>query len=145
MLPIPVTHFKKASAPADRTGAAEVDHDQEEGQRPERVVVCASCGHPVAKVADRIEMDGRHRHTCVNPASYVYRIGCYRRAAGCIGEGSWSDLYTWFAGTFWQLACCARCGIHLGWAFTGEREDFHGLIVDRIVEQDANPGGSGRG
>ncbi len=139
MLQTPVTECKEAGAPAAGASAADVDHDEDKRDRPERVVVCASCGHRVAKVDDRVEIAGRHRHTCVNPAGYVYRIACYRRAAGCIGEGSWSDYYTWFAGYFWQLTCCGRCGIHLGWGFSGEGDDFHGLITDRIAERDADP------
>ncbi len=142
MLHSRVIECKEAGAPAVGAGAVDVDHDENERRRPKRIVVCASCGHEVAKVDDRIDVAGRHQHTCVNPAGYVYRIACYRHAAGCIGEGGWSDHYTWFAGTFWQLSCCGRCGIHLGWGFSGDDADFHGLISDRIEEGDADLGSS---
>jgi hypothetical protein len=142
MLQARVTECKEAGAPAVGAGAIEVDHDEATGRRPEQVVVCASCGHRVAKVDDRIEVAGRHLHICVNPAGYVYRIACYRRAGGTIGEGAWSDHYTWFAGTFWQLSCCGGCGVHLGWGFTGDGDDFHGLISDRIAQRDGDLGQS---
>ncbi len=110
------------------------------GSRPKdeaaAIVICASCGHRLADAAAAIEVDGRHRHTCVNPAGIVFRIACYQSAPGCAGEGAPSDYFSWFAGYFWQVLCCGRCRSHLGWAFTGagERGDFAGLIVDRIAE-----------
>lgn len=108
--------------------------DADTRSAPERIVVCESCRHRLARAADRIEVSGRHEHTCVNPAGHVYRIACFRTASGCVGEGGWTDYHTWFAGYFWQIALCGRCGIHLGWAFSGEGADFHGLIVNRILE-----------
>jgi hypothetical protein len=121
----------KRQAPEKGDSAPNVD---ERSADPERVVVCSSCTHTLAKVTDRLDVAGRHLHTCVNPAGYVYRIACYRRAAGVIGTGSFSDHHSWFAGYSWQIACCGRCSVHLGWAFSGEGEDFYGLIANRIDE-----------
>jgi hypothetical protein len=106
--------------------------------------VCAACAHPVTTESARIERAGRHVHTCVNPARYVYRIGCFRRAPGCVGVGRWSGEHSWFVGYQWQVACCGACSMHLGWAFEPEAagsaaEPFWGLIVDRLREQ-ADPG-----
>ena len=122
------------------TSGAPEQHDRSRTeQRPRRLIVCAACGHEVTDESARIEMAGRHQHTCVNPAGYVYRIGCFRVAPGCVGTGSWSGEYSWFAGYVWQVACCGSCSIHLGWAFEPEQVDqgderFFGLIADRLHE-----------
>jgi hypothetical protein len=108
--------------------------DAEQRAAPRRILVCSACQHRVADADDRIEISGRHEHTCVNPAGYVYRIACFRIAEGCVGQGEWTDHHTWFAGYFWQIAMCRQCGMHLGWAFTGDQHEFHGLIVNRITE-----------
>jgi len=127
---------RKAGEPAG--AAPDVDVVDETDDEPHRIVVCAACGEHVADADARIEVSGRHQHTCVNPAGYVYRIGCFSSARGCVGQGEWSDYYAWFDGYYWQIACCGRCSIHIGWAFTGEGADFHGLILDRIEEREEN-------
>jgi hypothetical protein len=96
-----------------------------------------NCRHQLARSTDRIEVAGRHLHTCVNPHGYVYRIALYQAADGALGVGEWSDLHSWFAGTFWQVVCCRACSIHIGWIFTGEGGDFHGLIANRVEESSA--------
>jgi hypothetical protein len=108
--------------------------------RPDRALVCAACGHPITDEAARIEMAGRHAHTCVNPAGYVYRIGCFQHAPGSVGAGGWSGDYSWFVGYLWQVVCCGACSMHLGWAFEPETRSaaaadrFWGLILDRLAD-----------
>jgi hypothetical protein len=98
---------------------------------------CARCGAPIAHPRDRVEIDGAHVHTFVNPSAVTYRVACFRDAPGCVGLGEWSSFWTWFRGYAWQIAHCRGCGVHLGWAYRGASSAFHGLIADRIVE----PGG----
>lgn len=160
MLPYPHTRPCDAVAPAqaawllrraDGDGPAEGspadDARVEDREQSRRAIVCAACQHPVTDEEAQIDVAGRHGHTCVNPSGYVYRIRCFRRAPGCVGVGSWSSLYAWFAGHAWQVACCSSCSIHLGWAFepeagaTGPENRFYGLIVDRLAE--AEQGGPG--
>jgi hypothetical protein len=110
--------------------AATLEHGDE-------TLLCAGCGHPITHASEQIEMSGRHAHTCVNPAGFVFRIGCFAKAPGCVGVGGWSASYSWFAGYAWQVACCARCSMHLGWAFEPEpgstaQGTFHGLCLDRL-------------
>ncbi len=120
---------KKELAPEDARGAVAEDE-------PARVVVCARCEARIADAAAKIEIAGRHVHTCVNPAGIVYRVACYRDAPGCACQGAPSTYFSWFAGYAWQVAVCARCGVHLGWAFVGQSA-FVGLIAERIVERPA--------
>jgi len=102
-----------------------------------RKLVCAACGYPITSEADRIEIVGSHRHTFANPHGFVYHIGCFSQASGCLSIGAPSMEFAWFAGHSWQVAICGRCGVHLGWAFRSEHRSFHGLIVDKLAEDDA--------
>jgi len=96
-------------------------------------VRCAACRHEVTRVSARIDVDGQHEHTRMNPAGFVYRIVCYRAAPGCALRGEPSTEWSWFPGSAWQIAACAACQAHLGWGFGGEAGSFFGLIAERIV------------
>jgi hypothetical protein len=127
-----------------RKGSAvggEVEHDarerDEDSDGGERRVVCASCGHPITLHSERIEVAGAHRHTFANPHGFVYHIGCFATAAGSMSVGSPSMDFPWFAGHAWQVQICGRCGVHIGWAFRSEQRSFHGLILDKLAEDDA--------
>ncbi len=135
---------KQAGDPAGAGGAPELADRSDQEKKPKRVVVCANCRHRITDTDARMSVAGRHQHTCVNPSGIGFRIGCYARAPGCIGTGEWTDYYSWFAGYFWQISCCGRCSMHLGWGFTGDSDkpDFHGLIIERVeeLEVDDEPG-----
>lgn len=101
-------------------------------------LVCASCRRRITDSGARIEVDGLHEHSQVNPHGYVWTFGCFAEAPGCAAVGAPSTEFTWFPGHAWQIAQCLRCGTHLGWLFiaTGGGGRFHGLIVGRIAEED---------
>jgi hypothetical protein len=101
-------------------------------QEGDRAVVCVACRHELTRESARMEVAGRHRHTCVNPAGVVYRIACFAVAPGCGGHGEWSEFFSWFAGYAWQIALCSGCRAHVGWAFAGSDAPFHGLIEERV-------------
>ena len=86
----------------------------------------------------RLEIDGLHEHTQVNPHGFVWTFRCFRAAPGCVRRGPPSTEFTWFAGHSWQIEHCRRCDVHLGWLFRSEDRTFHGLIADRIVEEPAD-------
>jgi hypothetical protein len=104
------------------------------GSTSDRAIVCKACGHALTRRSARIEVSGRHRHTCVNPSGVVFTIGCFEVAPGCIPFGGRSDHFTWFAGHTWQIALCAACSAHVGWSYQGA-SSFHGLILDRISDE----------
>lgn len=109
------------------------------GAQPEpdrgRVLCCGFCGRPVTTTAARIEVGGAHAHTFANPEGIAFRVGCFSDAAGLRGVGPESTYWTWFPGHSWQVELCARCGEQLGWRYRSRGSDFHGLILDRLVEQ----------
>jgi len=92
-------------------------------------LVCAACGHRISDAASRIEMNGSHEHTFVNPAGYVHHIGCFAAAPGCVHLGPTETAFTWFPGWTWQVAACARCRAHIGWIYRSSGAQFHGLIL----------------
>jgi len=113
--------------------------DDSPGAKPgdDRAVLCAACRAPIARARDRIEVDGAHVHTFVNPSVVPYRVACFGEAPGTVGVGEDSTFWTWFKGFSWRVVVCAQCVAHVGWCFRAvDQADrlFFGLIVDRILE-----------
>lgn len=107
-------------------------HGSDLAQR-RRLLRCRNCGAIVSDESERIEMDGAHEHVRSNPYQYTYRIGCFRRAPGCVARGTPSAAHTWFAGHQWQVVVCGTCGTHLGWRFdNGGGGVFHALILTNL-------------
>jgi hypothetical protein len=84
----------------------------------------------------RIDVNGSHEHTFINPEGVIYRIGAFSAAAGAVDVGPPSTYFSWFAGHAWRLAICKRCTTHLGWSFRAEESVFVGLILERLREAD---------
>jgi len=101
----------------------------------EEYILCRQCRQAITKPAERIAMQGSHRHTFANPLGVVFEIGCFRSAKGCGYAGAASDDFSWFAGYSWRVCFCSMCLTHLGWIFIQKGGDiFHGLILDRLIE-----------
>lgn len=114
-----------SDAPASKTAAA---------------LVCAACEHPITDRRFAIAMSGRHEHRFMNPAGYLYHVGCFAEAIGCVVVGPASSEYAWFPGFDWRCAHCGGCGQQLGWQFRARAggAGFYGLILDRLREADAS-------
>lgn len=111
----------------DRRSAATVRDDATgDGDRP---LCCTACGHRISDDAYRIEVNGAHEHTFVNPGAVVYTLGCFVAAPGCAHVGVPETAFTWFPGFAWQVAVCARCRAHLGWSYRGAGDPFYGLVL----------------
>jgi hypothetical protein len=109
----------------------------ERSLEPERVIVCASCGHAITTERQRIQVLDAHEHRFMNPAGSLFHIGCFGRADGCMAIGAPSDDYPWFPGFAWRVALCAACADHLGWYFQSASLAFWGLRLDRLKAADA--------
>jgi len=105
---------------------------QDRAASTEEWVRCAVCGHALAREASRIEVDGRHVHTFVNPAGHEFTITCFSEVPGARGEGEESTFWSWFRGFAWRIARCASCGAHVGWFFRREASVFWGLIAANL-------------
>ena len=115
-------------------GTAPERRDEEE-VADERAVVCAACRHALTTRRARVEVDGKHVHTFVNPSGIEFVVACFEDAPGARSVGAWEDFWTWFPGHAWRIALCGRCGAHVGWAFaraaSGARA-FFALVLDRV-------------
>lgn len=97
---------------------------------------CARCRHEITTTAARITVNGRHEWERVNPHGWVWRFGCFSSAPGCASQGVPSKQATWFAAYFWQIQVCGGCGELLGWLWFNGDHQFHGLILDHLVEEE---------
>ncbi|MBI4517419.1 MAG: hypothetical protein HY699_16570 [Deltaproteobacteria bacterium] len=105
----------------------------------DHAIVCAACRHPITSERARICVNRAHLHRCVNPAGYVFEIGCFGSAAGCKTWGAPSPEHTWFPGFAWDYALCGDCRGHLGWRFSGAAgAAFFGLVLNRLVSEEAS-------
>jgi hypothetical protein len=126
----PAERPQRRRPPEPGAGAAEEKSPQEEP-----FILCRGCLHPITRPAERISVQGQHRHTFANPYGIVFEIGCFRSAPGCGEIGPSTDEFTWFAGHRWQVCICGACLVHLGWRFAPPSgNSFFGLILDRLIE-----------
>jgi hypothetical protein len=102
----------------------------------ERWVRCVACGARLARESARIEVDGSHEHSFMNPSGIRFVVACFSGAPGCICDGEPSTVWTWFPGRSWQIALCKACGAHVGWSFEAPASSpFYALIGDRIASE----------
>jgi len=97
-----------------------------------RWLECLHCNQKVTRTSDRVEVDGKHLHSFINPAGVIYRIGCFGSATGVVEVGEASGVFTWFAGHAWRVALCLGCERHLGWGFHGGESQFYGLVLAQL-------------
>lgn len=110
--------------------------DQNERERAEddSRLHCGTCGHSITSRTESTSVNGSHGHTFTNPHGFVFRIGCFGAAPGCIATGDPTEAWTWFPGFRWRLALCRHCRAHLGWSYrSGVGDGFFGLILDRLI------------
>ena len=120
--------YKPASPDAGPLREVEVE--------PERWVLCVACGGRLARETARIEVDGSHEHSFMNPSGIRFTVACFAAAPGCVPDGEPSDVWTWFPGRAWQIALCKTCRSHVGWSFHAPlASPFHALVSDRIASE----------
>ncbi len=104
-----------------------------------RALRCRSCSAPITHPDALFAMrHGSPFQVFPNPAGLVYELLTARYAVGLSFTGPPTEEFTWFAGYTWQVASCARCGVHLGWRYTAVTADepplFYGLLRQRLTE-----------
>lgn len=119
--------FDPAREPSRRRLATAATHTASE-----RRLYCITCHQLVTHLDERIVVNGGTEHTVRNPYGIEFHIGCFKSAYGCRAHGTATGAYTWFPGYAWRLALCANCGLHLGWHYHSNSDDFFGLILSRL-------------
>ena len=110
-----------------------LEHEEDDDIREWRLV-CASCGHPVTRVSEKIDVRGRHHHDFPYYGNMV-RLGCYRHAPGCVDVERISNGYSWFGGYSWQIQLCRNCCTQLGWKYISQDDSFYGLVFKVLREE----------
>jgi hypothetical protein len=108
--------------------------NEENGNFREWRLVCASCGHTVTTVYERMDVRGRHHHDFPY-YGHIVRLGCYRSAPGCVGVERISHGYSWFRGYAWQIELCRNCHTQLGWKYMSQEDSFFGLVFKLLREE----------
>ncbi len=114
------------------------DHDQQvapqdtDDSDEKKFLRCRECHAPITQPRDRIVMNEKHQHVFANPHGYIYHIGCFARALGCLAIGEETRFFSWFPGYTWKIALCGQCLTLLGWAFRSKESYFLGLILDKL-------------
>jgi hypothetical protein len=131
----------RKSTPDDFGGgiAGDADADLAVRRQMQRRLLCRACKAPITADEHRISIEGRHVHRRVNPFGIEFELGCFAAAPGAATLGEPTAEHSWFAGYAWSFACCGRCGEHLGWVFEGAEPTFHGLISNRLEEEQEAP------
>ena len=120
--------------------AAKVEEAEDTGDQGGRRLLCAECGLHITSSGSCTQIIGSHVHTFANPHGIIYRIGCFLTAPGCLAHYRETMEFSWFAGYSWRIDVCGRCHGHLGWQFRGKVSTFHGLILDRLKEEERREG-----
>ena len=119
-----------------RDGA--VDHDQQvdtqdiDNADKKEFLRCTECHYPITRKRDRIQINEQHQHVFANPHGYIFHIGCFAQAPGCVIASEETSYFSWFPGYAWQIALCGQCLTLLGWAFRSSESQFFGLILDKL-------------
>ena len=94
---------------------------------------CTECQYPITRKVDRIAINEKHQHVFANPHGYIFQIGCFAQAPGCVIASEETSFFSWFPGHSWQIALCGQCWTLLGWAFRSSESQFFGLILDKLT------------
>ncbi len=107
---------------------------QDDFQKEKKKILCKACQYPITSLVHKIEVNGKHRHIFSNPGGFVFEIGCFSLANGCVNQGTPTLKYSWFSGFAWRYALCSNCYLHLGWFYQSEQDSFYGLILNNLLE-----------
>ena len=95
--------------------------------------LCLKCNKKITEDKERFLYDGKCEYQFINPEGYVFDIITFQSADGCREEGISTTDFTWFKNHSWCFAICSRCGLHLGWKYSGQFS-FFGLIKSRLIK-----------
>ena len=97
-------------------------------------ILCAGCQYEITSINQGIAVQGQHIHIFSNPGGFVFEIGCFAVAPGCVNQGKPTLEFSWFNGFNWNFALCLNCHLHLGWHFRSDLKSFYGLILNHLIQ-----------
>lgn len=95
--------------------------------------LCLKCSKKITEDKERFLYDGQSEFRFTNPDGFIFDIITFKTADGCLEEGKPTMDFTWFKNHAWRFAICSRCGLHLGWKYSGQFS-FYGLIKSRLIK-----------
>ena len=95
--------------------------------------LCLKCSKKITTDKDRFVYNNESEFQFTNPNGFVFDIITFDAADGCREEGIPTMEFTWFPEHSWSFALCSRCGLHLGWKYSG-KFSFYGLIRARLIK-----------
>jgi hypothetical protein len=98
--------------------------------------LCLMCNKKITEDKERFLYDNQTEFQFTNPDGYIFNIITFRTADCCREEGKATLEFTWFKKHTWCFALCSRCGLHLGWKYSG-KYSFYGLIKARLIKGSA--------
>lgn len=132
----------RGGAASSKAAAKERPADERAAER-KRPILCRRCGEELSDGSAVFAMtSGGSSEVFVNPHGVLHEVVTVHWARNLIVAGPPTTEFTWYPGYAWEIAYCARCREHSGWAFTavagGAPSRFWALRRVAIVE-----GGSG--
>lgn len=110
----------------------QVDTQDRDDAEKREFLRCTECHYAITRKSDRIQINEHHQHVFANPHGYIFHIGCFAQAPGCVIASEETSYFSWFPGYAWQIALCGQCLTLLGWAFRSSESQFFGLILDKL-------------
>lgn len=94
--------------------------------------LCLNCSKKITSDKERFFYEEQSEFQFKNPDGFVFDIITFNSAEGSVETGQPTLEFTWFPEHSWSYAICSRCGLHLGWKYSG-KYSFYGLIKARLV------------
>ena len=110
-----------------------LDNDEAQKSATQHGIYCASCDHLLSQHVSRLDCQGSHIHTRLNPAGVQFTFACFAGIEHVVIRGTPTLEHSWFHGYHWQLLFCQHCQNHLGWDFSSVSDCIYGLITNRIA------------
>lgn len=95
--------------------------------------LCLKCNKKITEDKERFLYYNKSEFEFKNPDGFIFNIMTFKTADGCRDEGKPTLDFTWFEKYSWCFAICSRCGLHLGWKYSGTFS-FYGLIKARLIK-----------
>ncbi len=81
-----------------------LDPNEDKSEKTNKGILCAFCRNLITSHKNKISFSGSHTHIFTNPGGFIYEIGIFNEAEGCIVYGEPTPLHSWFPPYKWNFA-----------------------------------------